>query len=198
MNQQLIILASASPRRTELLDQIAVRHRTQPALIDETVLPNETPEDYVARMAQEKCQKIAEIADDLPVLGSDTVVVCDARILGKPADEVDHQRMMRLLSGRTHQVMTAVALQTQERRESAMSLSEVEFRQLELAEIAAYWRSGEPRDKAGGYAIQGLAAEFISSLRGSYSGVMGLPLYETAQMLHSFNIRFGLCENRTT
>ncbi len=183
-----IILASASPRRSELLRQIGVPHVTFPADIDETPLPGEAPADYASRLAAEKSAAVFALrGGDLPVLAADTCVALEREIFGKPEDAAHARAMLRALSGRTHRVYTAVSLRG-ERHGQALSVSEVSFRALSEAEIDAYWRSGEPVDKAGGYAIQGLASIFIQSLNGSFSGVMGLPLFETAQLLLAHNI----------
>jgi septum formation protein len=168
-----------------LLEQIGVRCAVVATELEEVVLPGEAPEDYVRRVALDKaCAGRALVAarSQVPVLGADTAVVIGGRILGKPADEREATEMMRQLSGRTHRVLTAVTLLGAERRQ-AMSISEVRFRAVTRREACAYWRTGEPLDKAGGYAIQGLGAVFIAALRGSYSGVVGLPLCETAQLL---------------
>jgi septum formation protein len=184
----LIYLASASPRRSALLTQIGIAHQVRPVDVDERPRTGEQPQDYVQRVALLKAQTLQRqlgAAERLPVLGSDTAVVLDSEILGKPSDENDCARMLRLLSGRTHQVFTAVALCGAEGCVSKLSVSDVTFRTLSSEEISAYWRSGEPADKAGGYAVQGHAAVFIERISGSYSGIMGLPLYETAQLLAS-------------
>ena len=181
----LICLASQSPRRRELLLQIGVNHRVVPVHVDEAVLPDETAAAYVARLAKAKAVagwRAQAPEHRLPVLGADTAVILDGHILGKPRDQVHAVEMLRSLSGRTHQVLTAVALACPG-VEIRTSTSHVTFRTLEQAECVAYWQTGEPADKAGGYAIQGVAAQFITHLDGSYSGVMGLPLYETAQLL---------------
>jgi septum formation protein len=188
MSRPRVILASASPRRCELLAQIGVSFEQRVAAIDETPRAGELPADYVARVALEKARFVrAAGSPDLPVLGADTEVVVDGAILGKPADFEHARDMLRRLSGRAHEVFSAVALVAQ-REAVAANRSTVWFRDLDDSEIEAYWRSGEPRDKAGGYAIQGLAATFIERLDGSYSGVMGLPLYETARLLQDFGI----------
>lgn len=186
----LIYLASRSPRRRELLRQIGVPHRSLDIEVDERVRAGESPSDYVLRVSQEKARaglRASERGERLPVLAADTSVEAAGRMLGKPADREEALWMLRLLSGNTHRVYTAVAL-GDGRLKSRLSVSEVGFRPLEEAEIAAYWASGEPADKAGGYAIQGLAAQFISQLSGSYSGVMGLPLFETAELLRGAGI----------
>ena len=186
-----LFLASASPRRRELLAQIAVPCVTQIASIDETPLPAEPAAVYVERLALEKARAglraLGERADAV-VLGADTAVVLDGRILGKPADFAESREMLLSLSGRSHQVMTAVALVGAGRESSRVVTSEVSFRTLGEAEIEAYWASGEPCDKAGSYGVQGLAAVFVNRVQGSYSAVVGLPLCETAEMLGQFGI----------
>jgi septum formation protein len=185
-----LVLASASPRRSELLNQIGVRFRQRAVEIDETPRERESAEDYVRRVALEKARAVrGELGDhEVLVLGADTAVVIEQRLLGKPADLAHARNMLRLLSGRSHRVLSAVAL-VGEREVVRVSESAVWFRSLSDAEIDAYWQTGEPQDKAGGYAIQGLAAVFVERLEGSYSGVMGLPLYETAQLLQEFGIQ---------
>lgn len=185
-----MILASASPRRQALLQQVGVLFRQQVAEIDETVLENESAPDYVMRLALEKARAVRQhsAGEGLPVLGADTAVVVDNRPLGKPESMTHAREMLRLLSGREHQVMTAVAL-VGEREAVELSLSRVWFRRLDENEIDDYWRTGEPQDKAGSYAIQGIGAIFIQRLEGSYTGVMGLPLYETGRLLQDFGIQ---------
>jgi septum formation protein len=185
-SNSLIYLASGSPRRSALLDQIGVPHRVQPVDVDETARGGEPPDQYVRRLAELKAetlwQKLAA-AQRQPVLGADTAVVLDDEILGKPRDEQDCLRMLKLLSARTHQVFTAVALRASDGCQSRVNVSEVTFRTLADDEIRRYWRSGEPADKAGAYAVQGRAALFIEHIAGSYSGIMGLPLFETGELL---------------
>lgn len=186
-----LYLASGSPRRRELLTQIGVPFLTQIAPIDENALPDEAPLAYVERLARAKAQAgLAALSstEQAVVLGADTAVVLDGRILGKPADRNEALSTLRALSGRTHQVLTAVALASAGRAEARVVISEVSFRPLRDAELEAYWASGEPCDKAGSYGIQGLAAVFVSRLQGSYSAVVGLPLCETAEMLEAFAI----------
>jgi septum formation protein len=187
----LIYLASASPRRSALLAQIGIAHQVAPVTVDESVAGVEAPETYVTRLAALKAEtlwrRLAE-PERLPVLGSDTTVVVDESILGKPADEDECVRMLQRLSGRTHQVHTAVALRSAAGSDVRLSVSEVTFRELSMTEMRSYWRTGEPADKAGGYAVQGRAAIFISRIAGSYSGIMGLPLFETAELLATQNI----------
>lgn len=188
----LIYLASASPRRSALLDQIGVAHRVQPVEVDERALTSEPPDQYVRRLAVLKAETLWQqlpTEERQPVLGADTAVVLDAEILGKPRDEQDCLRMLGLLSARTHQVFTAVALRATAGCEARVNLSEVTFRTLAAEEIRRYWHSGEPADKAGSYAVQGRAALFIERIAGSYSGIMGLPLFETGELLAAIGAR---------
>jgi septum formation protein len=182
----LVCLASASPRRSALLAQIGVPHRVAPATLDERPRPGEVPAEYVARLAVDKAREVDSDPDRsgaLPVLGADTSVIVDGRILGKPATAGELREMLELLAGRTHEVLTGVALASGGAVDVKLSRTLVRMRRLRAGEIDAYWASGEPKDKAGGYAIQGLAAVFIEHIEGSYSGVMGLPLCETAALL---------------
>ena len=183
MSAEFLYLASASPRRRELLAQIGVPFRAVEADVDESPRSSESPEAYVRRLAEQKADVVWARTGDAPVLGADTTVEVDGRILGKPVDEADGIAMLGLLSGRTHRVFTATALRSSAGMRSLLSRSEVSFRAIDEAERRSYWRTGEPRGKAGGYAIQGYAAVFVSDLKGSYSGVVGLPLYETATLL---------------
>jgi len=186
-----ILLASASPRRRELLNQIGVQHDVLAVNIDEASRSGESPEVYVQRVAMEKAaagylRQMGSIK--LPSLGADTIVLLADQILGKPKDKNESCATLKLLSGETHQVFTAVAMADADKSLCLLSRSKVTFRVLTDEEITAYWASGEPVDKAGGYAIQGLAAAFIRKLEGSYSGVMGLPLFETAELLKDFGV----------
>lgn len=191
MSADFVYLASASPRRRELLRQIGVSFRLIGAELDETPMAGEAPAGYVSRLALAKAdagwQRSRDFGD-APVLAADTAVVLDGRILGKPQDKTDAATMLLELSGRTHQVLTAVAVRSAAGNEVKVSESLVAFRPVDAAEAAAYWNTGEPRDKAGGYAIQGYAAVFIADLKGSYSGVMGLPLFETAALLNAAGV----------
>jgi septum formation protein len=197
-----IYLASRSPRRRELLSQIGVRYhlllfRSRPEAppdVDETVLPNEQPDTYVERVARAKAEagwKLLRLRNLplAPVLAADTTVALDGRILGKPADRKQAVEMLAALSGTRHEVLTAVALARDDQCDSALSRSEVQFKKLSAEDIAQYVATGECDDKAGAYAIQGRAARFIMELRGSYSGVMGLPLFETSQLLEKLRDR---------
>jgi septum formation protein len=186
----VLCLASVSPRRRELLAQIGVPYVVVGANIDETALAGETPADYVTRLAVQKALVVRQDGQPLPVLAADTTVVLDGSIFGKPRDRAEGVAMLARLSGRSHEVLTAVALAHEGGVSQRLSASAVRFRVLAAQECALYWETGEPRDKAGGYAIQGLGAVFIESLSGSYSGVMGLPLFETAQLLRAARVAY--------
>ncbi|MBL8200491.1 MAG: septum formation inhibitor Maf [Chromatiales bacterium] len=183
-----VYLASASPRRQELLTQLGVRFEVLPAAVDEDPLPGEAAADLVCRLAVAKALAGVAVrpAPGVPVVAADTSVALGAELFAKPLDQADAARILGRLSGRTHTVFTAVAVADGQRERVELSRSEVTFRTLAPEEIAAYWRTGEPADKAGAYAIQGRGAQFIADLRGSYSGVMGLPLFETARLLTLF------------
>lgn len=189
--QTQLILASASPRRRELLAQIGIRFQVQTADVDESPLQGESPEALVQRLAVLKAQTVwqqrqtALSTDErnLPVLGADTLGVLDGELLVKPTDFAHAKRMLLAMAGRQHAIFSAVALVNAHGVQVKISRSVVTFRAITEAEILAYWQSGEPCDKAGAYAIQGLGAIFVEKLEGSYSGVMGLPLFETAQLL---------------
>jgi len=184
-----LILASASPRRSELLTQIGIRHIINAVDIDETPLANEAPLAYVQRVAAEKSAACYAVGNHgLPVLSADTTVVCEGQIMGKPQNLQQAIDMLSTLSGRSHQVYSAVSLRGHQHWQ-AVNMSEVRFRPLTQAEIIAYWQTGEPCDKAGAYAIQGRGSVFIESITGSFSGVMGLPLFETAQLLAQQGIK---------
>jgi septum formation protein len=190
-SERSIYLASGSPRRRELLQQIGVSFQVIGTDLDETALQGESPLAYVSRLAQAKATVGWERSRDLgraPVLAADTAVVLDGRILGKPKGLDDAMAMLLELSGRTHEVLTAVALRSSSGTEGKVSRSTVTFRSIDPSEARAYWETGEPSDKAGAYAIQGYAAIFISDLQGSYSGVMGLPLFETAALLEAAGV----------
>lgn len=186
----MIVLASQSPRRTELLAQLGVSFTQRPATIDEAHRPGESPAAYVQRIATAKAEAVSD-PDAGAVVGSDTAVVVDGRIFGKPADRADALAMLRILSGREHEVLTGVAVVTPGQSLYRLSTSRVRFRRIDPGEAAAYWETGEPHDKTGGYAIQGLAAVFVEHIAGSYSGIMGLPLFETADLLRRVGIRCG-------
>ena len=183
----MLILASQSPRRAELLSQIGVPFTTLSADIDETILPGETPEIYVQRLAKQKAQAgwqaSADTAKRRLVLGADTVVVINEQVMGKPKDFDDAKAMLNLLSGQQHQVLTAVTVTSGQRFETILVKTDVTFCALSPSQIEAYWQTGEPKDKAGSYAIQGIGGKFVTHIKGSYSAVVGLPLYETNQLL---------------
>lgn len=189
-----LYLASQSPRRRELLRQIGVRFRVLVPHVDEAPLARELPESYVTRIARSKAEAAwAQVStrrmQPYPVLAADTAVILGRRILGKPASNAAAQNMLRALSGRSHEVLTTIAIAHENRMKMLTSVSKVKFRRLSELEITRYIASGEPQDKAGSYAIQGLAASFIARLEGSYSGVMGLPLFETARLLKTFGVQ---------
>lgn len=185
MAEHRLYLASASPRRRQLLEQLGLSFEVRAADVDETARPGELPADYVSRLARAKAESVAcKLGQPAAwVLAADTAVVLGAAILSKPRDREDALAMLARLSGREHMVLSAIALWHVGKLETALSTSEVTFRTVAAAEAAAYWETGEPADKAGGYGIQGLGAVFVERLRGSYSGVMGLPLFETAELL---------------
>jgi len=196
---QKIYLASRSPRRRELLKQIGVpfevlvvrEHPGRNVDVDESQQPGESPDDYVRRVCRLKADAgwervVQRRLRRFPVLAADTVVCVEEIILGKPPDPAHAAKMLRLLSGREHRVLSAVALKLEDRLELVVSASRVRFAELSQADIETYVASGEPTDKAGAYAIQGRAGAFVIELHGSYSGVMGLPLYETSQLLKTF------------
>lgn len=184
-----IYLASRSPRRQELLRQVGVRFELATAGVDERRKPGQSPTDYAIEMALAKARAAAQGAPrDLPVLGADTDVVIDDEILGKPRDRADALAMLARLSGRAHEVYSSVAVVQGGRAETALSVTRVAFGPITPERAAAYWDSGEPADKAGAYAIQGFGAQFVKHIEGSYSGVMGLPLYETCALLQKFGV----------
>lgn len=187
-----IILASASPRRFALLQQMGVRALVQAVDIDESQKPGEAVLDYVQRLAIDKAQRGFETVENrqqLPLLGADTIVEVNGKILGKPENRSHAKNMLQLLSGQKHTVHTSVAIVTEDKKLIVTSSSQVTFKVLEEQEIDCYLASGEADDKAGSYAIQGIAAQFIKNIKGSFSGVMGLPIYETAQLLKQCGVK---------
>ena len=184
-----LVLASASPRRSELLQQIGVSARVLPADIDESVQPGESAETYVMRLAKQKAEAVKTLlAEDEVALGSDTSVVLNGEILGKPVSLSDALAMLGRLSASRHQVMTAVALASDESTEVRLVTTDVWFRSISDEQVVAYWNSGEPCDKAGAYGIQGFGAVFVEHIEGSYSAVVGLPLAETAELLEAAGV----------
>jgi septum formation protein len=188
-----LILASTSPRRKELLQQIGIEFKQMNIDINEDVSLSENPSDYVLRMAEEKAsagfkQLTSFEQQKMIVLAADTTVVCDGEVLAKPQSFIHSKAILNQLSGRQHTVMTAIACQSLDRNYQQLVTTEVTFRKLTDSEIEAYWQTGEPQDKAGSYGIQGLAAVFVEKIHGSYSNVVGLPLCETAELLEKFEI----------
>ena len=180
--QPTLLLASSSPRRREILNALRLRFSVQANEVDERALPDESVDQLVLRLAEAKSSAAVCGPDDF-VIGADTAVVLDDDVLGKPIDKRDAIAMLLRLSGRSHQVVTAVALRGPHGVETALSRTRVDFREISRDEAVAYWQSGEPRDKAGAYGIQGLGGLFVSGIDGSYSGVVGLPVYETVELL---------------
>ncbi len=178
-----LILASASPRRKELLEGLGLEFEVFPAAVEEALDPLKRPEELVAELSEKKARAVAELFPHRAVLAADTLVELDGRLMGKPVNETDAYQMLKSLSGRTHRVFTGVCLVVEGVAESFVTATEVAFRLLSEAEIKAYVATGEPMDKAGAYAIQGLAACFVTQVRGSFSGVVGLPLAETVELL---------------
>ncbi|MEK7191531.1 MAG: Maf family protein [Pseudomonadota bacterium] len=188
-----IYLASASPRRQELLRQLGIAFEAMPSNLVEVPQAGERPEDYVLRVARDKVRQVARQVRErglapCPVLGADTEVVLEGEILGKPRDAQQGQAMLRKLAGHTHEVLTGLALLHQDVEYKAINRSRVTFGPLTDADIRRYWDTGEPADKAGGYAVQGRAAAFIQRIEGSYSGIMGLPLFELMQLLQQAGV----------
>jgi nucleoside triphosphate pyrophosphatase len=199
MSKNFIYLASASPRRSDLLEQIGVAFRVLASSVSEARRVNEPPAAYVARVAGEKADEVwnrVAAGEPAPVLAADTAVVVDDSILGKPADEAEAAEMLARLSARSHTVLTALALRWQSDRDGIVVSSEVRFRATTEAERRAYCRCSEPFDKAGAYAIQGKGAAFVEHLSGSYSAVMGLPLFETAGLLRRFGMPAWLADGQ--
>ncbi len=183
-----LILASASPRRAELLDQIGVSYQIQSLDLNEDGLEDESPEDLVQRLAIEKSKAVVNY-QDLPVLGADTLGIMNDTLLVKPEDYDHAHQMLSQMSANWHEILTAVAVTHDNKTQVKLNRNRVLFRKLSDAEIKAYWLSNEPQDKAGAYAVQGLAASFIERIEGSYSGIMGLPLFETSQLLENVGIK---------
>ncbi|MBI1815072.1 MAG: septum formation inhibitor Maf [Deltaproteobacteria bacterium] len=185
-----LVLASASPRRRELLAQLGVPFEVLPSEVPEEPLAGESPEAFAARVAREKADEVAAQRPAAWVLAADTVVTIEGRILGKPADAIDARRMLRELSGRTHRVLTAVTLRSpsRQRSEDLLCATAVTMRPLSDREIEQYLDSGEPFDKAGGYGIQGRASPFIAAVNGSYTNVVGLPLDEVRALLERHDL----------
>lgn len=188
MSVRRIVLASASPRRAELLEQVGLEFEVRAADVDETPRTGEAGETLALRLAAAKADAAARYAPDALVIGSDTVVALDGDIFGKPRDRHDAASMLSRLAGRTHSVFSGVAVICGVQRAARLCATRVTMAAIDDRSIDSYWASGEPRGKAGGYAIQGLGAVFVKHLAGSYSGVMGLPLFETAELLRAFGV----------
>jgi septum formation protein len=193
MSAYKVVLASSSPRRRELLNLVGITHEVRPANLDETRRPRETPRRYAERLAREKASATAQGDPKVITIGADTIVVVDRKILGKPVDEADAARMLRLLSGREHTVITAVAIARGKELRSGVEEVRVKFRHLREDEIEAYIATGEPMDKAGAYGIQGFGATIVERVEGDYFAVMGLPLVRLVALLRDLgiNYRFG-------
>lgn len=183
MSSTRILLASASPRRKQLLEQLGLSVEQKAADIDESIHEGEADQTYVVRLAQEKAQALVSLVEAVPIIAADTVISLQGEIIGKPRDYAHACDIWQALAGNTHQVLTGVCVYSNGQYSTVLNISEVSFASLTADEMAAYWATGEPHDKAGAYAVQGLAARWIREIRGSYSGIMGLPLYETAQLL---------------
>lgn len=190
-----LILASQSPRRQAFLKQMGYDFQCLAANIDESQRLNETPYDYVTRLALAKAQYIANIHQQAVVLGSDTSVIFDGQVLGKPQNQADCLSTLSLLSGQKHQVLTAIAVVSSQKSVVEVVATDVFFKALSKQEMQRYWQTGEPQDKAGSYGIQGIGGQFVKQIHGSYSAVVGLPLYETAQLLSSFGLKQALTQD---
>ncbi|WP_114765867.1 Maf family protein [Vibrio rhodolitus] len=184
--QASILLASGSPRRKELLEQLGYQFSVIRTDVEEMRRSDETPYQYVSRLSQDKALAGIALEPSSIVIGSDTIVVCEQAVLEKPVDYQHARQMLMQLSGRAHQVMTAVTVANKQRQETVVVTTDVWFKPLSEQEIEQYWQSGEPCDKAGSYAIQGIGGRFVTRLEGSYHAVVGLPLFETDQLLHKF------------
>jgi nucleoside triphosphate pyrophosphatase len=190
MSECRVVLASSSPRRRELLTLIGISHEVRPANIDETMRPREAPRRHAERLAREKAKAIANRDPDRITIGADTVVVINRKVLGKPADAADAARMLRMLSGREHTVITAVAVSRGRKLRSAVEEVRVKFRRLRDDEIEAYVATGEPMDKAGAYGIQGFGATIVERIEGDYFAVMGLPLVRLVGLMRDVGARY--------
>jgi len=197
MSNVRVILASASPRRRQLLNLIGIAHEVRPANIDETVRPRETPRRHAERLAREKASAIAARDPDLITIGADTVVVINRKVLGKPRDEAEAIHMLTQLSGREHTVITAVAVARGRKLRSAIEEVQVKFRRLREDEIEGYVATGEPMDKAGAYGIQGYGATIVERIEGDYFAVMGLPLARLTGLIRDLGVKYQFGEDLT-
>jgi septum formation protein len=198
MSECRVVLASASPRRRQLLDLIGIAHEVRPANIDETIRPRETPRRHAERLAREKASAVAKRDPDLITIAADTIVVVNRKVLGKPRDAGDAARMLALLSGREHVVTTAVAVSRGKKLRSAVEEVRVRFRRLREDEIEAYIATGEPMDKAGAYGIQGYGATIVERIEGDYFAVMGLPIVRLIGLLRDVGVRYRFGTISTT
>ena len=190
MSDCRVVLASSSPRRRQLLDLIGIAHEVRPANIDETMRPREAPRRHAERLAREKASAIAKRDPDLITIGADTIVVVNRKVLGKPRDHADAARMLTMLSGREHMVITAVAVSRGRKLRSAVEEVRVRFRRLRDDEIEAYIATGEPMDKAGAYGIQGYGATIVERIEGDYFAVMGVPIVRLIGLLRDVGVRY--------
>ena len=197
MSECRVVLASASPRRRQLLELIGIEHDIQPANIDESVRPRETPARYAERLAREKASVVASRDPDRITIAADTTVVVNKKVLGKPENEEDARRMLSMLSGREHTVITAIAVARGRKLRSAVEEVRVRFRRLHDDEINAYIATGEPMDKAGAYRIQGYGATIVECIEGDYFSVMGLPLAKLVDLLRDLGVRYRFGELET-
>ncbi|MEO8910443.1 MAG: Maf family protein [Gemmatimonadaceae bacterium] len=197
MSDCKVVLASSSPRRRELLNLIGIAHDVRPANLDETMRPREAPRRHAERLARDKASAIAMRDPDLITIGADTIVVINRKVLGKPADKADAARMLSMLSGREHTVITAVAVSRGKKLRSAIEEVKVKFRRLRDDEIEAYIATGEPMDKAGAYGIQGYGATIVERVEGDYFAVMGLPLVRLIGLLRDVGVQYGFGTLRT-
>lgn len=189
--QRSLILASASPRRKQLLSQLGAKFEIRSADIDESVLANESPQAYVSRLALQKCEAVfKQLSKDAVVIGSDTTVVIDQKILGKPENEQEAVDMLMLLSGRWHHVMTAVAIKDGKNTRQIVVTADVEFCHIDETMARQYWLTKEPADKAGSYGIQGIGARFVKQIKGSYSAIVGFPVAQVADLLDDFEVPY--------
>jgi septum formation protein len=198
MSECRVVLASGSPRRRDLLNLIGISHEVRPANIDEAMRPREAPRRHAERLAREKASAIAVRDPDLIVIGADTVVVINRKVLGKPADAADAARMLGMLSGREHTVVTAVAVSRGRKLRSAVEEVRVKFRRLRDDEIEAYIATGEPMDKAGAYGIQGFGATIVERIDGDYFAVMGLPLGRLVGLMRDVGVKYRFGELATS
>jgi septum formation protein len=192
-----VVLASSSPRRRELLNLIGIAHEVRPANLDESMRPRETPRRHAERLARDKASAVAMRDPDLITIAADTIVVINRKVLGKPVDKEDAARMLAMLSGREHTVITAVAVSRGKKLRSAIEEVKVKFRRLREEEIEAYIATGEPMDKAGAYGIQGFGATIVERVEGDYFAVMGLPLVRLIGLMREVGVVYQFGSLRT-